>query len=110
LWNLPEFDKASSKACAKYDDLAKGTRADVEQALRGIDSSDLKASLHRALSFSIPPPTVYCNGSDAYSELIFGIPLVDLTTDQDKIPNVMRMCIEEVEKRGLNTKRIYSVS
>ena len=107
----PEFNKVCSKACANYGDLAKSTGAEVEEALRGTDLPDLKASFRRALSFAIPPPTVYCNiCSDAYSELIFGIPLVDLTTDEDNIPKVMKMCIEEVEKRGLNTRRIYAVS
>ncbi|KAH8989327.1 Rho GTPase activation protein [Lactarius hatsudake] len=64
-------------------------------------------SLGHALSFSIPPLTLYCNyRPDAYSDLIFGVPLVDLTTD---VPKVIRMCIEEVEKRGLDTHKIYSV-
>ena len=35
---------------------------------------------------------------------------MELETDQDNVPKVMRMCIEEVEKRDLNTKGIYSVS
>lgn len=93
-----------------HDDLAKTTGAEVKKALHGTDSSDLRASFRRALSFSIPPPTLYCNRSDAYSELIFGVPLADITTDEDNVPRVMRLCIEEVERRGLNTRRIYSVS
>ena len=110
-WDLPEFNKTCSNACANYGDLAKSTGADVEEALRRTDSPDLKASFRRALSIAIPPPTVYCNFcSDGDSELIFGIPLVDLTTDEDNIPKVMKMCIEEVEKRGLNTRKIYAVS
>ncbi len=87
------------------------TRAEVEKALAGTDMSDLRASFRRAHSFSIPPPALYRNyRPGAYSDLIFGVPLVDLTTNEDNVPNVMRMCIEEVEKRGLNTKEIYSVS
>ncbi|KAI9456983.1 hypothetical protein BJY52DRAFT_1187588 [Lactarius psammicola] len=94
-------------ACAKYDE---STRAEVENALAGTDTSDLRASFLRALSFSIPPPTLYRNyRPGANSDLIFGVPLVDLMTNRDKMPKVMRMCIEEVEKRGLNTKEIYSV-
>jgi hypothetical protein len=110
-WNLQAFDTACRTACAKYDDLAKRTRAEVEKALAGTDTSDLRASFRRALSFSTPPLTLYRNNrASAYSELIFGVPLVDLETNQDNVPKVMRMCIEEVEKRGLNTKNIYSVS
>ncbi len=87
------------------------TRAEVEKALAGTDTSDLRASFRRALSFSIPPRTLYHNyRPDAYSELIFGVPLADLETDEDNVPKVMRMCIDEVEKRGLNAIKIYSVS
>jgi hypothetical protein len=97
--------------CAKHDDLARNTRGVVEKALAGTDTSDLRASFRRALSFSIPPLTLYRNHRPgAYSDLIFGVPLVDVETDEDNIPKVMKMCIEEVEKRGLNTKKIYSVS
>jgi hypothetical protein len=96
--------------CAKHDDLARNTRGVVEKALAGTDTSDLRASFRRALSFSIPPLTLYRNHRPgAYSDLIFGVPLVDVETDEDNIPKVMKMCIEEVEKRGLNTKKIYSV-
>jgi hypothetical protein len=110
-WNLQAFYSACRTACAKYDDLAKSTRAEVKKALAGTDTSDLTASFRRALSFSTPPLTLYRNNrTSAYSELIFGVPLADLETNEDNVPKVMRMCIEEVAKRGLNTKNIYSVS
>ena len=87
------------------------TRTEVEKALVGTDMSDLRASFRRALSFSIPPPTLYRNNRPgAHSDLIFGVPLVDVETNEDNVPKVMRMCIEEVEKRGLDTKGIYLVS
>ncbi|KAI9439449.1 Rho GTPase activation protein, partial [Lactarius psammicola] len=87
------------------------TRAQVEKTLAETETSNLRASFRHALSFSIPPLTPYRNyRPGAYSDLIFGVPLVDLTTNEDNVPKVMRMCIEEVEKRGLNTKNIYSVS
>jgi hypothetical protein len=111
LGDFREFDTACSTVCAKHDDLARNTRGVVEKALAGTDTSDLRASFRRALSFSIPPLTLYRNHRPgAYSDLIFGVPLVDVETDEDNIPKVMKMCIEEVEKRGLNTKKIYSVS
>ncbi|KAH8977984.1 Rho GTPase activation protein [Lactarius akahatsu] len=96
-------------ACVKYDNLAMSTRAEVEKALAGTDTSGLIASFRHSLSISIPPLALYCNHRpDAYSDLIFGVPLVDLTTNEDNVPKVMRMCIEEVEKKGLNTHKIYS--
>ena len=101
-----------STSSGKYHNLVMGTEAVVKTALAGEDVSDLRASFRQALSFSIPPLTLYRNYSPpgAYSELIFGVPLVDLETTQDKVPKVMRMCIEEIEKRGLKTKNIYVVS
>jgi hypothetical protein len=33
---------------------------------------------------------------------------VDDGINEDKVPKVMRMCIDEVEKRGLNIDKIYS--
>ena len=102
-----------SAARTKHDELARSTRAKVDNALAGKDTSDLRASFRRAFSFSIPPPILYRNyrtSAHSDSNLIFGVPLLDLETDEDKIPKVMRMCIEEVERRGLNTRKIYSVS
>ena len=42
--------------------------------------------------------------------IIFGVPLVDVETNEDNVPKVMRMYMEEIEKRGLDTNKIYSVS
>ncbi|KAH9049278.1 hypothetical protein EDB83DRAFT_2522820 [Lactarius deliciosus] len=96
--------------CAKYDKLATSARARVEKAVAGTDASDLRASFRRTLSFAIPPPTLYRNyRPGAYSELIFGVPLVDVETNEENVPKVMRMCIEDVEKRGLVTNKIYLV-
>ena len=94
----------------KYDNLAMITKVEVAIALASRDTSetDLRASFRRRLSFSIPPPAFYrsyCPG--AHSDLVFGVPLVDLVTNEDEVPKVLRMCIEEVEKKGLNTHKIY---
>ncbi|KAF8258274.1 hypothetical protein EI94DRAFT_1708134 [Lactarius quietus] len=76
-------------------DLAVSTKAAVigEKALGGRDQSDLRSP-------------------GAYLELVFSIPMVDLETNltRDKVPKVMMMCIKEVKKRGLQAKKIYSVS
>jgi hypothetical protein len=42
---------ACSKACAKHDDIAKSTEAEVENALGGTDTSDLRVSFRRAFLF-----------------------------------------------------------
>ncbi|KAH9029692.1 hypothetical protein EDB85DRAFT_1508865 [Lactarius pseudohatsudake] len=104
---LVNYMDGLTEACTKRGNLATNTGAEVENALTGADTSGLRMSLGHALAFSIPPLTLYCNyRPDAYSDLIFGVPLVNLTID---VPKVIRMCIEEVEKRGLDTHKIYSV-
>ncbi|KAH8997020.1 hypothetical protein EDB86DRAFT_3155043 [Lactarius hatsudake] len=105
---LVKYMNGMIAACVKYDDPAMSTRAEVVKALAGTDMSGLMASFRRTLSFSIPPSTLYRNSHpSAYSDLIFGVPLVNLETNQDNILKVIKLCIEEVEKRGLDTKKIY---
>ena len=109
---------ACSTASEKYGNTATSTRVEVEKALSARDTpdseSDLRASLRHALSFSIPPPTFYrnyCPGvhpvSIPVSGMVFGVPLVDVETNQDNVPKVMRICIEELEKRGLDNKCLF---
>jgi hypothetical protein len=110
-WNLPESDMACSEAFVTHGDISKSTGEEVENALGGIDASDLRESFRRGLAFSTPPLTLYHNyRSSGYSKLIFGVPLGDHGIGEDKVPKVIRMCIEEIEKRGLNVDNIYSVS
>ncbi|KAH9017040.1 hypothetical protein EDB84DRAFT_1442914 [Lactarius hengduanensis] len=107
---LVKYMDGLTTACTTHGKQAMSTSAEVETALAGTDTSDLRASFGHALSYSIPPLTLYCNyRPNAYSNLIFGVPLVNLTTNRDNVPKVIRMCIEEVEKRGLDTHKIYSV-
>ncbi|KAH8989319.1 hypothetical protein EDB86DRAFT_1903013 [Lactarius hatsudake] len=107
---LAKYTDGMTTAYTKHGNLAMSTGAEVEKTLAGTDTSGLRASFDHALSFSIPPLTLYCNyRPNAYSNLIFGVPLVNLATNQDYVPKVIRMCIEEVEKRGLNAHKIYSV-
>jgi hypothetical protein len=106
---------ACSTASAKYNNLAMSTRVEAEKVLAGRDTSEsnLLTSFRHVLSVSIPPVAFYCKygpGAHWDSGLIFGEHLVDVETDQDNVPEVMRLCMEEVEKRGLDTKGIYSVS
>ena len=110
LLNIPKSDAFCSKVCGKQEDLAKSTGEEVENALSGTDTFDLKVSFRQALSFSTPPLAFYRNyRPGGRSNLIFGTPLVDHGMNEDNVPRVIRMCIDEVEKRGLNIDNIYSV-
>ena len=92
------------------DHLATSTKAEVEKSLTRTDASGLKKSFSHALSHSIPQLTLYCNYHPANLDLIFGVPLMSFATNQDNVPKAIRMCIDEVEMRGLDTRRLYSVS
>lgn len=103
-----------SSSCGKPTYLAINTRSEVEKALAGPDTHDLAASFRRALAFSIPPVTFYRDFRvGGHSGAIFGVTLVDYATSrdkEDKVPKIIKVCTEEVEKRGLNANKIYLVS
>ena len=104
-------DMTCSNVRATCHDTVKGTGEEVVDALRRADTSDLKSSFRRALSYSAPRLALYRNYRPVRDlNLIFGVPLEDHEVNEDKVPKLMRMCIEEVEKRGLNINKIYSVS
>ncbi|KAF8260447.1 hypothetical protein EI94DRAFT_1748379 [Lactarius quietus] len=110
---IVKYMNVMNAASVGHDNLARSTRVEVETALSGRDASesDLRASFRRTLSLSIPPPTFYRDyRPGSHSNLIFGVPLVDVETNEDNVPKVMSMCIKEVEKSGLNTREIYSIS
>ena len=109
----PETAITRRTASKTYCDLATGTRSGAGKALNWSDDFDLTGPFRRAFSLSVPPLTLYRNyRSSGYSNLSFGVPLVDPTANQydAPVPNVIRMCVAEVEKRGLNANKIYLVS
>ena len=109
--NIEEPETTRSTASKTYHDLATDTRPGVRKALDGSDDSDLITSFRRAFSLSVPPATLYRNfRSSGNSNLTFGVPLIDPTSTQYDVPYVIRTCIAEVESRGLNFNKIYSVS
>ena len=109
--NLREFDTTCRTKCAKYDNLVRNPKSQAENVLDMTDTSDLRASFRRALSFSIPPLTLYRDyRPGGYSNLIFGVPLVDHATGEGNVPKVMRMCMEEIEKKGFHIGGLYPVS
>ncbi|KAH8979710.1 hypothetical protein EDB86DRAFT_3088576 [Lactarius hatsudake] len=87
-------------ACAKHDNLVTKTKVEFKKAPAGTDMFDLRASFCHTLSFSIPPLTLYRDCRlGAYSDLVFS------ETNEDNVPKVMRLCVEEVEMTGPNNIR-----
>ncbi|KAH9982156.1 hypothetical protein BGW80DRAFT_1261857 [Lactifluus volemus] len=94
--------------------LATHARSAVEKVSGETDTSILAASLRRSLALSIPPPTLYYNYHvGECQDLVFGVTLVDYATargSENEAPKILRICIDEVDKRGLDAEGIYRVS
>ncbi|KAI9445530.1 hypothetical protein H4582DRAFT_2109166 [Lactarius indigo] len=94
--------------------LATHARSVVEKVSSETDTSLLSSSLRRSLAVSIPPPTLYYNYHvGECQDLIFGVTLVDYATargSENDVPKIVKICIEEVDKRGLDAEGIYRVS
>jgi len=69
----------------------------------------------QSLASSIPNPIPYHNFYvGECRDLIFGFSLQDYATSRDlpegEIPKIVRICIEEADRRGLDSEGIYRVS
>lgn len=79
------------------------------------DVSFLPSIKHRCLKQGLPRRTLYTNYyvGDC-SDLVFGVSLVDYATSrglqEGDIPKLVKICIAEVDKRGLLSEGIYRVN
>ncbi|KAI9455781.1 hypothetical protein BJY52DRAFT_622458 [Lactarius psammicola] len=109
---LVKYVDGMISSCGKHTYLAINTRSEVGKALASPDTHDLAASFRRSLAFSTPPVTFYRNFRvGGYSDAIFGVTLADYASSRDRediVPKIIRVCTEEVEKRGLSANKIYS--
>jgi Rho GTPase-activating protein 12/27 len=94
--------------------LASHTRSLIDNVSSETDTSILAASFRRSLALSIPPPILYYNYQvGECQDLIFGVSLADYATargNENDVPKVLRICIDEIDKRGLDAEGIYRVS
>lgn len=72
----------------------------------------MKSHLPRSLASAIPDPILYEHGQvGECNDLIFGFSLVDYATAKGlpdgAVPKIIRICIEEIDKRGLESEGIY---
>jgi hypothetical protein len=94
--------------------LATHLRAFVDRIAPGADAAALASRLPRALASSVPRPTLYYNYRVGECEdLLFGVSLVDYATSRaladGDMPKIVRLCIAEIEARGLDAEGIYRV-
>ncbi|TCD68833.1 hypothetical protein EIP91_009700 [Steccherinum ochraceum] len=79
------------------------------------DAIVLTARIPRMLSAAMPKPIYYYNYHvGECPDLVFGVTLVDYATSRGlpdgEIPKIVKICIQEIEERGMNTEGIYRVS
>jgi hypothetical protein len=78
------------------------------------DIAKLNANIPRSLASAIPEPILYEHGQVGLChDLIFGISLVDYATakglQEGEVPKIIRICIKEIDRRGLGSEGIYRV-
>ncbi|EPQ61103.1 RhoGAP-domain-containing protein [Gloeophyllum trabeum ATCC 11539] len=95
--------------------LSSHARSLVDKISPEMDVSVVSSKISRSLASATPPPVRYYNYEvGECNDLIFGVSLVDYATarglGEGEIPKIVKMCIEEVDKRGLEVEGIYRVS
>ncbi|KAF8634447.1 hypothetical protein AX15_000895 [Amanita polypyramis BW_CC] len=80
-----------------------------------IDVTKLKSLIPHSLASAIPEPILYQHGQVGFcNDLIFGFSLVDYATTKGlkdgTVPTIVRLCVQEIDLRGLECEGIYRVS
>ncbi|KAJ3760577.1 hypothetical protein EV360DRAFT_93483 [Lentinula raphanica] len=79
------------------------------------DRNRFASYIPRSLASAIPDPILYQHGQvGECHDLVFGFSLLDYATTknlpEEEIPKIIRVCIAEIDKRGLDSEGIYRVS
>ncbi|KAF8058244.1 hypothetical protein FPV67DRAFT_1565725 [Lyophyllum atratum] len=95
--------------------LSLHARAIVDKVSPEKDVAKLKAYIPRSLASAIPEPILYQHGVvGSCNDLIFGFSLVDYATakglQDGDVPKIIRIGIQEIDRRGLESEGIYRVS
>ncbi len=95
--------------------LCRHGRKMVDMIVPEHDSAPIGANIPRLLSVACPEPILYHNFVvGECKDLIFGTSLVDYAVARSPleadIPKAVRLCIEDINQRGLEAEGIYRVS
>ena len=95
--------------------LSEHARSMVTKISPEKDVSLVTTYIPRALASLVPKPILYYNYNvGECGDLIFGVSLADYATSRGlgeaEIPKIVRICIQEVDERGLESEGIYRVS
>ncbi|KAJ7356969.1 hypothetical protein DFH08DRAFT_469880 [Mycena albidolilacea] len=95
--------------------LSTHARSVVDKISPQVDVSKLQAYIPRSLASAIPDRVLYENGHvGECNDLIFGFSLLDYAMahnlQEGEAPKIVRICIKEIDERGLEAEGIYRVS
>jgi hypothetical protein len=109
-----EYLTIHSATYTTQNHLASHARSAVDDINAETDTSILATSLRSCLALSIPSPILYYNYHvGECQDLIFGVSLADYATargSENDLPKILRISIDEIDKRGLDAEGIYRVS
>jgi hypothetical protein len=108
-------ERVSSATTSTQTQLSSHARFVVDKISPAKDVSLVTTHFPRSLASAISKPILYYNYNvGECNDLIFGFSLVDYATArglaEGDIPKIMRICIQEVDQRGLDAEGIYRVS
>ncbi|KZT06270.1 RhoGAP-domain-containing protein [Laetiporus sulphureus 93-53] len=100
---------------ASQSQICEHGREDILKISSQRDITIIAPNIARQLSASIPKPVYYHNHLvGECRDLIFGVSLVDYATSRNlpegEVPKIVRICVSEIEMRGLEAEGIYRVS
>ncbi|KAG6891083.1 hypothetical protein C0995_014173 [Termitomyces sp. Mi166 len=107
-----DLTRYKSATSTTQTQLAAHARTIVNKISSERDVNKVKSYIPRSMASAIPEPILYQHGLVGLcNDLIFGFSLVDYATSkglQDgEIPKIIRICIQEIDRRGLESEGIY---
>ncbi|KAG2370245.1 hypothetical protein BDR07DRAFT_1386850 [Suillus spraguei] len=114
-----EYSNTVKNVLEKYlDNMIATTTTQTQLSSHGrsvVDKISPEKDVSLVTTFIPPKPILYYNYNvGECNDLIFGFSLVDYATAQGlgegDVPKILRICVEEVDQRGLDAEGIYRVS
>ncbi|KAF7339971.1 Rho GTPase-activating protein 27 [Mycena venus] len=112
---LEKYTDNLTATCTTQAQLSTHARSVVDKISPEIDITKLQAYIPRSLASAIPDRVLYENGHvGECNDLIFGFSLLDYAMahnlQEGEAPKIVRICIKEIDERGLESEGIYRVS
>ncbi|EKM49096.1 uncharacterized protein PHACADRAFT_202021 [Phanerochaete carnosa HHB-10118-sp] len=112
---LQTFSDSAIATCMTQAQMCNHVQSYVAKIDSEKDTSLITVQIPRLVALAAPKPLYYDNFAvGECRDLIFGTSLVDYATSKaladGEMPKIMRVCIEEIESRGLDAEGIYRVS